>query len=124
MQIVVKNNTVWATHPDHVTLPLGAYPGAEVFLVPDQEGRLSPGDRFDPKERPQASREAEARILRDKLLAASDWTQLVDAPLTESNVLQWRSYRQTLRDLDLQAEKIVWPTRPSGGGREEILFAF
>lgn len=117
MQIVVKNNTVWATHPDHVTIPEGAYPGAEIVLVPGPEGRLSPGDRFNPKERPVASREAEARILRDKLLAASDWTQLQDAPLSGTLKMDWAIYRQELRDLDLQAEKIVWPPQPEKSSR-------
>lgn len=117
MQVIVKNNTVVATHPDHVILPEGVYPGAEIILVPGPEGRLSPGDRFDPKERPMADKEAEARFLRDKLLAASDWTQLVDAPLSATLKAEWVTYRQALRDLDLQAEKIVWPTPPEKTGR-------
>lgn len=118
MQIVVKNNTVWATHPDHITLPVGSYPGAEVFLIPGPEVGLAPGDRFDPKERPVASRETEARILRDKLLVASDWTQLQDTPLDAAQILEWRTYRQALRDLDLQAEKVIWPTPPALTGRQ------
>ena len=36
---------------------------------------------------------------RNELLAASDWTQLPDAPLTESQKEAWRIYRQALRDL-------------------------
>jgi len=117
MQVVVKNNTVWATHPDHIALPVGAYPGAEIVLVPGPEVGLIPGDRFDPKERPVAARETEARILRDKLLAASDWTQLGDAPLSASLKAEWVTYRQALRDLDLQAEKIVWPPQPEKSSR-------
>ena len=118
MIIVVKNSKVVATHPDHVTIPEGAYPGTETVLVPGPEGRLSPGDAFDPKARPVAAREAEARILRDKLLAASDWTQLGDAPLSVSLKAEWVTYRQALRDLDLRGEKIVWPTPPDSTGRQ------
>jgi hypothetical protein len=35
------------------------------------------------------------RIVRDNLLAASDWTQLPDAPC---NAQAWADYRQQLRD--------------------------
>ena len=118
MQVIIRNNTVVATHPDYVALPEGAYPGANIFLVPGPVGSLSPGDHFDPKERPAAVREAEARILRDKLLAGSDWTQLGDAPLSVALKAEWVTYRQALRDLDLQAEKILWPTPPASSGRQ------
>ncbi|MEI6133022.1 MAG: phage tail assembly chaperone [Bacillota bacterium] len=33
------------------------------------------------------------------LLSDSDWTQLVDAPITYTKKLEWREYRQALRDL-------------------------
>jgi hypothetical protein len=118
MQVIIRNNTVVATHPDYVVVPNAAYPGAEIVLIPGPEGSLSPGDPFDPKERPVASKEAEARILRDKLLAGSDWTQLGDAPLSVALKAEWVNYRQALRDLDLQAEKILWPTPPASSGRQ------
>ena len=35
------------------------------------------------------------RAIRDRLLAASDWTQLPDAPCNSS---AWATYRQALRD--------------------------
>ena len=119
MQVVVKDKKVVATHPDHVTIPEGAYPGAETVLVPGPEGRLSPGDPFDPKERPTAAKESEARIKRDKLLAASDWTQLPDSPLSEASILVWKVYRQELRDLNLaDPDKLVWPTPPATTARQ------
>jgi hypothetical protein len=117
VQVVIRNNRVVATHPDYVVIPNAAYPGAEVVLVPGPEGSLSPGDSFDPKERPVAAKEAEARILRDNLLASSDWTQLPDAPLSVALKAEWTTYRQALRDLDLQAEKIVWPPQPEKSSR-------
>lgn len=49
---------------------------------------------------------------RDRLLAASDWTQLgdtlVDQPALKS---AWAAYRQELRDLDMDGEG--WPTVPA-----------
>lgn len=35
------------------------------------------------------------RSIRDRLLAASDWTQLPDAPVDK---VAWATYRQNLRD--------------------------
>ena len=35
------------------------------------------------------------RSIRDRLLAASDWTQLPDAPVDKT---AWATYRQALRD--------------------------
>lgn len=56
--------------------------------------------------------EAEARDHRDELLAASDWTQVADAPVDQA---AWATYRQALRDVPEQAgfpAEIVWPTKP------------
>lgn len=47
-----------------------------------------------------ASRAAQMRAQRDRLLAASDWTQVADAPVDKA---AWAIYRQALRDLP-QAE--------------------
>lgn len=115
--IVVKNKKIQATHPDHVNIPEEAYPGAERIYMPGPESDFVPGEVFDPETRPAAAKETEARILRDKLLAGSDWTQLGDAPLSAALKAEWVTYRQALRDLDLQAAKIVWPTPPGKTGR-------
>lgn len=49
---------------------------------------------------------------RDRLLAASDWTQLgdtlVDQPALKS---AWAAYRQALRDLDMDGTE--WPAPPA-----------
>jgi len=42
---------------------------------------------------------ASLRPERNRLLAASDWTQLNDADLTEEEIATWASYRQDLRNL-------------------------
>src|SRR6056300_1052750 len=41
----------------------------------------------------------EIRRHRDSRLFLSDWTQAVDAPLTEEQKEAWRVYRQELRDI-------------------------
>jgi len=53
------------------------------------------------------------RTERNRLLQASDWTQLPDVPLTTKEA--WAAYRQALRDVTLQPDpfNIVWPTPPA-----------
>ena len=64
------------------------------------------------------------RLNRDKLLNSSDWTQLADTSLTDEKVIEWKAYRQLLRDITgpiiaspsgyLAFETTVaWPTPPS-----------
>ena len=59
---------------------------------------------------PDADRRA--RKHRDKLLSASDWTQLPDA---SADSAAWATYRQALRDVPQQAGfplNVVWPETP------------
>ena len=54
----------------------------------------------------------EIRFERDRLLVASDWTQVADAPVNQA---AWAEYRQALRDIPEQEgfpENVVWPTKP------------
>ena len=54
------------------------------------------------------------RAERDRLLAASDWTQVADAP---ADATAWATYRQALRDVPQQSgfpDSVVWPDRPGG----------
>ena len=58
----------------------------------------------------------ELRSLRNQKLAEYDWTQTLDAPLTEEQKTAWATYRQVLRDLPANTEdpkNPVWPTKPS-----------
>jgi hypothetical protein len=52
------------------------------------------------------------RAERNRLLVASDWTQLPDA---SADATAWAIYRQALRDITTQADPfaIVWPVEPS-----------
>jgi hypothetical protein len=56
------------------------------------------------------------RHLRDILLRQSDWTQFTDSPLTDSKKNEWKTYRQSLRDLpatESDPENATFPTKPS-----------
>lgn len=56
------------------------------------------------------------RVDRDALLAKSDWTQMADVSLTETQKTAWREYRQALRDVTSQAGfpwQVDWPTKPA-----------
>jgi len=63
---------------------------------------------------------------RDALLASSDWTQTLDAPLTSSAKSAWATYRQALRDIPTQADfptSVVWPTHPEVVSDSDLLTA-
>ncbi len=61
------------------------------------------------------------RMQRNGDLSTSDWTQLADAPLSDSKKAEWVTYRQELRDLPATfkegdggtIDKVVFPTKPS-----------
>jgi len=56
---------------------------------------------------------ARMRIIRDRLLAACDWTQLPDAPVDRD---AWATYRQQLRDFPstwTPAPTVTFPTAPN-----------
>ena len=53
---------------------------------------------------------------RNKKLAATDWTQYNDSPLSDSKKTEWATYRQSLRDITSSTQSIfsvTWPTEPS-----------
>lgn len=54
------------------------------------------------------------RADRNARLAASDWTQLADVPLSEEEKATWATYRQALRDVTNQEDpfEITWPVAP------------
>jgi len=58
------------------------------------------------------------RDTRNDLLAASDWTQANDSPLTDEAKASWVTYRTALRNLPNHSnwpnlEDSDWPTKPS-----------
>lgn len=61
-----------------------------------------------------------ARARRDDELRLSDWTQTLDAPLSELEKAAWAQYRQALRDLPQQAgfpASVSWPLSPDAEPR-------
>ncbi len=56
----------------------------------------------------------QVRLWRNAELAATDWTQVADAPI---NAEAWAVYRQALRDLPatINISNPVLPDPPSGG---------
>ena len=61
--------------------------------------------------------DVENRNTRNELLAASDWTQFNDSPLTDEAKTSWATYRTALRDLPTNEnwpslEDDDWPSAP------------
>lgn len=55
------------------------------------------------------------RNQRDQLLVKSDWTQVIDSPLTDVQKLAWKKYRQKLRDITkgvTLTQDVIWPDPP------------
>lgn len=64
--------------------------------------------------KPDAELWAIVRARRDVMLAACDWTQVLDAPAKYDKAL-WAAYRQALRDIpQLNKDPVtaVWPKAP------------
>jgi hypothetical protein len=60
----------------------------------------------------------EVRVARDALLAASDWTQMPDAALTDDVKKAWADYRTALRNItsdqpNATIDTVIWPTKPA-----------
>ena len=65
------------------------------------------------------------RRRRNALLRSSDWTQSNDSPLSDSKKNEWKTYRQSLRDITktaspkitehglLLTSSVTWPTKPT-----------
>ncbi|MCG8531974.1 MAG: phage tail assembly chaperone [Desulfovibrionales bacterium] len=59
---------------------------------------------------------SEVRSKRDELLRQSDWSVLPDAPLTDAKKLEWKTYRQKLRDIPQHSgfpKNVVFPDSPA-----------
>ena len=52
------------------------------------------------------------RQYRDISLVESDWTQTLDAPLSDSKKAEWAAYRQILRDLPSNTTNPLKPNFP------------
>lgn len=57
----------------------------------------------------------EIKLIRERLLKETDFTQLPDSPLTSDKKLTFSEYRQALRDIpqtNTSPDNIVWPIKP------------
>lgn len=92
-----------------IPVPAYKYEGGEVVKRTEEEIEA------DREVIRQKNADREARALRDKLLAETDWTQTLDAPLSTASKEEFRVYRQALRDVPQQADypnTIHWPVKP------------
>jgi hypothetical protein len=58
----------------------------------------------------------ELRETRNDMLSSSDWTQLSDTNLSDDQKDEWKSYRQSLRDITdtyKNITEVVWPISPN-----------
>jgi hypothetical protein len=109
-------------HPIYGWIPFTASPddveahGRELYAEILEAGGIAPYTPPPPPPPPTTEQlAAQARAERDRLLAASDWTQLPDVP--EATRAAWAEYRQALRDVPQQDGfplTIKWPERPHG----------
>jgi len=83
-----------------------------IVITDSQTGEVTERE-MTPEEIAEFSFTAEdAREQRNSLLAASDWTQVADAPVDQA---AWATYRQALRDVPQQAgfpDNVAWPDKP------------
>jgi len=78
------------------------------------DGKLVSREEKQWAENPEAVKN-NIRHQRNHLLAASDWTQLIDSPLDETARDAWAVYRQALRDLTDNIDvngKVEFPVAP------------
>jgi len=58
-------------------------------------------------------KQLEKRAERNNFLALADSKVLPDRGLSDSKVIEWKTYRQSLRDIDFSdSDNIIWPTEP------------
>ena len=66
----------------------------------------------------------ELRLVRNRLLSERDWPGMTDSPLSDSKQIEWKTYRQALRDitktanpkiseLRLDLSSVTFPKEPS-----------
>jgi hypothetical protein len=85
------------------------------FLYVDEFGTYydtPPADSYVVDSPDQAQAMRDVRNYRNELLLESDYTQLPDAPFTPAQVVQWREYRQALRDYPNQIDVNHWSAPP------------
>lgn len=106
---ILQGCTRW---PGGIDYPANGQP---LVLSPSNAARLMSITAETPDPRTDGTYTwADVRVLRDALLAASDFTVLPDSPFSEEVRLEWKAYRAALRAITDQpsAASAVWPTPP------------
>ena len=57
---------------------------------------------YSPKQKSDDELLKDIRKQRNAILSQTDWTQMPDSPLTDTQKAQYKAYRQALRDLPLK----------------------
>ena len=86
----------------------------ESYIKHNYPGAVSWKEKFIVESGEELKRQLRTR--RNKLLSASDWTQISDCGLSDAQKEEWRLYRQVLRELpeiDFVGP-IIWPVAPDG----------
>ena len=103
---IVENDIV-------INVAISEHPLADNWIESDgaQIGDIYADGEFLPPPPNYDAQWAVVREQRNAKLAASDWTQLPDAPVDAS---VWAEYRQALRNVTDQTDPfdIAWPTAP------------
>ena len=105
-----ENETLEAVLRMYAPIALWVEAEQQVQVPPLESGSLS----YTPPAPPTPAESV--YTMRGALLQQSDWTQLIDVPLTDEQRAAWVTYRQELRDVPNQPgfpEQIIWPVAPS-----------
>jgi hypothetical protein len=95
-----------------VTGQINGWQETDLLCVNIETGQLEEKPAPPPPEPTDEELATEARLKRNDLLMASDWTQMPDAPVDHQ---AWAAYRQALRDVPEQSgwpRDINWPVAP------------
>ena len=87
------------------------YVEGPAFVTP---GYLYDGENFTAPEPTPLSWD-NIREIRNQLISKTDWTQLADSPLTETEKAAWVIYREELRDITESfnsPSEVIWPEAP------------
>ena len=106
----IPTDAVEVTEEEKVALFASQATGMVITAGPDGKPVAAP-----PPPLPHEQLTANLRATRDNLLAACDWTQVADAPLTDTARASWVTYRQQLRDLPATTQDpadVTWPAPP------------
>jgi hypothetical protein len=123
IKVVISNDITYSFNPDTQSYLEGSFDGNKYYIQDSQPIEIPPAPNeycvfdYDTKQwvdpRTNETQWAVVRSQRDALLAASDWTQLLDINIPNKSA--WAVYRQNLRDITKQADpfNIAWPIPPA-----------